>query len=212
MSKKNPPFDPLEQKYIQNEISKHAKDVIESRIPQPRGIDFEKEPHIVRSVIHFSAMGITPLAISKQIGLAVDAVREIVRSKSAQDEIYRLQKQFIEKDFKQVFMRILPVAINTAQGIMMSKRTKDNVRLQAADIFMDRALGKPTQVIEEKNNLLSEILQKMSGETPKNSEETIEAEFEKLAEANSEAMNAIDAYEEQTDDDLEEEDESWENG
>lgn len=150
---------------------------------QPGGL----EPHSIRMILQLSAFGVTPREIAKQTKIKGSIIKAIVKSPSAQAEILRLQKQLFEKDFKQMFMRLLPTAVHTTFNLMTSKKVKDNVRLQAADILMDRALGKPKQVIEETHGGLAEVLEKLNGtNNESNSQnESIEAEFERIAKASA---------------------------
>ena len=212
MGKKSvPTFDPKQLKNIEKAIETQVKDSSEDHIPQPRGIDLHKDAHILRSVLHFAAFGYSPQKVSELTGLTVSAVRNMTRSPSAQTEILRLQKQLFEKDFRQVFMQILPVAVNTAYGIMTSKKSRDSVKLQASVEFMDRALGKPKQTIENTETTLAQVLEKISGVADVKNDEPIEAEFEKMAKDNAAAMDSInknvgdEPSDEEEDDELDEE-------
>lgn len=188
-----PPFDPKEHEKLQKEIETQVKGIVGDQVPNPRGVDLHKDPHILRSVLHFAAMGFTHKKISEHTGLSPGAVQAMTRSESAKAEILRLQTQFIEQDFRKVFMRILPVAVNTAYGIMTNKKARDQVRLAASEQFMDRALGKPKQVVESNDNALAKVLEKLSGTTDlgAQNDEPIEAEFEKMAKDNASALDSI---------------------
>jgi hypothetical protein len=57
----------------------------------------------------------------------------------------------------QIFTKILPEAVATTYSIMTSEKEKSTVRLEAAKQMIDRALGKPKEMIEQKTTIIADV-------------------------------------------------------
>lgn len=181
----SPEVDPRIERIVDRTVRKN----IDQMTPVVQDVDTHLPDHVVRMMISLAAFGKTASAISKETGLPRRAVNAVVESPGGRMEIARLQSRLLEKDMKKFFMQIAPVAVNTAYDLMTSKKTKDHVKLAASEMFMDRAFGKPKQIIEETNINLAEVLSKLEGKKKDASEnEPIDAEFERMAADNFAAM------------------------
>lgn len=117
------------------------------------------------SIAYMAASGATNIEIAEAIGMTKERVGVVIGSEKVKLEIARIQHRMFGNDVAKTFNRILPKAIFTAEGIMDDSTVKATTRLNAAQDFMDRAVGKPTQRVEVGGNLLRQLYEKMDSES-----------------------------------------------
>ena len=124
--------------------------------------DFKaRDKHRAKLICYLKAIGFKNKDIAASIGGSISEVLRVLKSKSAQQEIDRIQQEIFVTEPAKMFESILPQAVRIAVNAMMSRKTKTSVRVDAAFKFMDRALGKPNQQVEVSHNLLKDLIQKM---------------------------------------------------
>lgn len=153
-------------------------------------IDQERNPATKQSyrsvaIIKMAILGWSPKQISEYLGLTPQRVSTILNSKSGKDQVRIGQHEMFTKNPQQMFLDILPDAVNTAKRAMKDKKTTTSVRVDAAFKFMDRALGKPLQEIKHEGNAIRELFmaldRKNRGEDESGSKENaIDAEFKEV--------------------------------
>lgn len=110
--------------------------------------------HVIRSIIHMASFGISQRDIARSLKIPPTRIKAVLASSSVKQEVIRIQEELYSRDTKKMFMRMIPEAAAITYKMMKSKKSKDMTKLSAANMIMDRALGKPTQhVIEEKSEL-----------------------------------------------------------
>lgn len=107
------------------------------------------------------ALGMKEKQVCEQLGMGGPTLRSLLKSENGKEELGRVYDRFVVEEAKKRIDEILPIAMDTAFRIMMNEDTKDNVRMEGAFRFMDRALGRPTQQIEMTHDLVRRIYQKM---------------------------------------------------
>lgn len=134
-----------------------------------------RDKHRAKVICYLKAIGFKNKDIAAAIGGTSAEVTRVLKSQSAQEEIERLQSEIFVAEPAKIFESILPQAVRIAVNAMMSRKTKSSVRVDAAFKFMDRALGKPTQTVEHKTNLVRELIMKVSNEV--STEAPLDADF-----------------------------------
>lgn len=114
------------------------------------------------TVARMMASGLSNAEIARQIGMAPAAISNMAKSSRFQFELEKLRRELINaKDFNARIKEIIPEAIETAHEIMSNKEERGSVRLQAAQDFLDRGLGKPLQRVEQTGSKISELFDKL---------------------------------------------------
>lgn len=121
-----------------------------------------RDKHRAKLICYLKAIGFKNKDIAAAIGGTTAEVYRVLKSESAQAEIERVQQEIFVAEPAKMFESILPSAVRIAVNAMMSRKTKQSVRVDAAFKFMDRALGKPTQTIEHNTNLVRELITKIN--------------------------------------------------
>lgn len=99
-------------------------------------------------ICYQAAWGLKPDEIGKGLGCSESFVKGVIQSVDGIKRIREIQFQIWGKDPKKWIQSILPEAIMTAKEIMTDPTAKPQTRLNAAQDFMDRNLGKAQQTIE----------------------------------------------------------------
>lgn len=116
----------------------------------------------LRSIAYYqAAWGMQPHEIAKSIGASAEWVKEAITSEEGVAAIKEIQFKIWGKDPKKWIESILPSAIQTAFEIMNDKTAKASTRLAAAEQFIDRAMGKATQVIETHDSTVRRMIEMM---------------------------------------------------
>lgn len=129
--------------------------------------------HVLRAICQMAAFNLSPQRIANNCGIPTQRVKKVLQSISVQREIARLQTELYSVDTAKMFKRMVPEAANTVFGLM-SHGDKDSTRVEAAKVILDRALGKPTQTIEQTTTLIKDVLTRLNGVTPHNDVEDAE--------------------------------------
>lgn len=145
-----------------------------------KNLDYASE-HVIRGVIHLAALSIPNKVISRSLHIPVTRVESIVNSSTASAEITRIQIDHYNRDADHMFKRLVPAAVQNIFEIMVERAGKTSVRLDAAKYITDRALGKPKEILETKNDMLAQVFGALQEKKNNASQEQpIEAEFESL--------------------------------
>lgn len=146
----------------------------------PVPAEFTRNRHRLRAVIYLSAWGMDPTEISSKLGMDLKWVKNTLKSKSVQAEVHKVQDELFMKNPEKIFQKLLPKAIRTTHKILRSSLEKGSTRLAAANMIMDRALGKPTQEIKHEGSMIRSLIEQMDRmnngpiiETTKSVEEAI---------------------------------------
>lgn len=148
----------LEQKdWVVEAMQKELAEILdESGKPLPH-----QERHVLRAICQMAAFSMAPQKMANNIGLPTHRIKNILKSVSVQREISRLQTELYERDAVKMFKRMLPHAANTIYGLI-DNADKDSTRVEAAKVILDRALGKPTQTIEQTTTLIKDVLTRLN--------------------------------------------------
>ena len=84
-----------------------------------------------------------------------------MKSPLVKEKVKEIQEKIWGRDPKKWIESILPDAIKTAMEIMQDENQKGSVRLQAAETFMDRAMGKATQKLEVNDSTMRKVIEKL---------------------------------------------------
>ena len=151
------PLDLEQQDFVVQQMQKELSAILDDTgKPLPK-----TEKHVLRAICQMAAFSLSNQRIANNIGLPRKRVDNILKSISVQREIQRLQTELYERDATKMFKRMLPHAANTIYGLI-DKADKDSTRVEAAKVILDRALGKPTQTIEQTTTLISDVLKKLN--------------------------------------------------
>lgn len=148
----------LEQKdWVVEAMQKELAEILDdSGKPLPH-----QERHVLRAICQMAAFSMAPQKMANNIGLPTHRIKNILKSVSVQREISRLQTELYERDAVKMFKRMLPHAANTIYGLI-DNADKDSTRVEAAKVILDRALGKPTQTIEQTTTLIKDVLTRLN--------------------------------------------------
>lgn len=124
------------------------------------GLRTRTEFGLARMIILMAAYGHEVKEIAEKLQVKDSRVRMILKSESAQNEIVRMQDEMYA-DSDRAFKRLLPKAIKTTAEIMESGSEKGATRLMAANVVMDRVLGKPVQQINHEGGALRELYERL---------------------------------------------------
>lgn len=138
-------------------------------------VSASREKYRRKVICYLKAIGFKNRDIKSTLGCSLGEVYKVLKSQSAQEEIERIQREIFVNEPAKMFEAILPEAIKVAVNAMMSKKVNTSIRVDAAFKFMDRALGKPTQTVEHKTNLVRELITKVNESNA--SEQPLDAEF-----------------------------------
>lgn len=144
----------------------------------------EKDGHIKQVMVYMAMWGTPTREISEKLGISKNAVRTFIESESGRREIERLQGELLLQRPDEVFKAIAPQAVQVIYEIMKSKKERGNNRISAAFGILDRAFGKPTQVVDHKGSLISDLISQLDriekGVDVKS--DTIDAQYETIEE------------------------------
>jgi len=152
-------------------VTKHG----EPGAPVGTPVNPVKEKYRHKVICYLKAIGFKNRDIQRTLNCSLGEVYKVIKSQSGQDEIERVQREIFVNEPAKMFDAILPEAIKVAVNAMMSKKVNTSIRVDAAFKFMDRALGKPSQTIEHKGNLVKELITKISNEN--NTDQPLDADF-----------------------------------
>lgn len=180
------PFDAIGQrKDLTEALNDYVQKEVQSNLP-------DSMDRICRAMAHYAAIGYPDRVIAKQLRVPTTIVTKILSSEQMKKEVLRMQDELYRHDYQKIFQRILPVAVNTAFKVMTSKKTKENVRVEAAFKFMDRALGKPKETVENKTTLVSEVMEVIAKKAQE--QKPIDAEFAPVEKSESVQDDPLEAF------------------
>lgn len=147
-------------------------------------------------VAYCAAMGMNSKEIAKQIRRPETRVRDLLSTPAVEDKVEEIRESYFKQNPRKWMDNILPKAIETAYALMVDESQKGQTRLQAAESFMDRVMGKSTQKIEVEDSTVRDVLRKIDeieqrAKQPKTIE--MKKEGEECQEENQ-ASDPIDAW------------------
>lgn len=152
----------------------------------------EQGDRVTKMVIYYASLGFPDRVIAKELQIRPKQVHMILSSKSVQAELNRVNKSLIDSDITKVFQKILPEAIMTTYKLMSDEEEKGATRLDAAKHFMDRALGKPKETIENKTTLVSQVFDIINkNKTDAKESLPFEAEFEEVTQKDEDPLEGL---------------------
>lgn len=162
-----------------------------------------------QEVITFlAAQGQKTSEIASALGLKPATIRNILKDEKVAFEVRRLRYKLFGKGVKQRFDELVPLAQEAVAEILENPNSKAQLRFQAAQEVMDRALGKPKQTVEHEGSIIKALYDKLDGRTrEENFREAIPVDIEvpallenpntiseKSAEKEKDSMDSIDAW------------------
>jgi len=93
-------------------------------------------------IAYWAAHGMEPLEISKELGYALQTIKTVLKDKKVKLFIEKVRYKIYGEDPAIHLKDCAKKAIIVAEDLMMNKKTKDHVRLLAAQDFMNREFGK----------------------------------------------------------------------
>ncbi len=119
-----------------------------------------------RIVAYMAASGAKRKVIAKLTGYTLQRITQLLcGDDKIKLEVKRLQYEMFRKENKEIFSNIFPQAIETQLDIMMHTDTRDAIKVNCAQDFMDRHAGKAAQPHDIGGNLLKLFLEKLDGKT-----------------------------------------------
>lgn len=135
-------------------------------IPKPdfvKELDWKTESlsNLQQTICYMSACVLDANQIATMTGSSPKYISNVINSKAGKDEIRNIQEKLWGDKFTQIINKIVPLAVQTALTVMMDPKTKAQTKVDAAFRFMDRAMGKPVQQIDVKDNLIRSVYEKL---------------------------------------------------
>ena len=148
----------------------------------------------IKAMVNMLALGFTKKEIAEQLSIPLSRVNMIFSSESAKKEVQRIQEKFFFVDPQKMFMSKVPRAFREVSKLMEGKKTKEAVKLQAANTIFDRALGKPVQEIKHEGSAIKDLF--LALDQRKNAEEskTIEATYHEVKEETKTSEEPFDVW------------------
>jgi len=129
-----------------------------------------------RTIVLLSAAGYSQKNIIAQLGVNPSTVSQTLRQPWAQSMLAKLIFDATEEKLQKRFAKEIPEALQTYVDIFSRSSTRPADRISAANSFLDRFLGKPTQRVETK----SEVTYKDAASTVSSLEQELHEVNERL--------------------------------
>lgn len=126
-----------------------------------------------KAVAYFAAQGLTIQDISKQTGQPKKKIEALLENERVQFEVRQVRHKLFGKDIQSTFKKLLPVAGEVIENILLSKTAKDSLKFSAAQEVLDRGLGKAVQTVNVRGSLISDIYDKLDGKKSEPIETTV---------------------------------------
>lgn len=112
-------------------------------------------------ICHLAAIGMPTADISHVTGKSQQFITMTLDQIPAKEEVQRVQDLVWGENFKKVLQKIVPIAVQTALGVMVDPKTKGQTKVDAAFKFIHQAMGKPTQEIKVQDDLLRRVYEEL---------------------------------------------------
>jgi hypothetical protein len=112
-------------------------------------------------ICYLGAWGLKGQEIAEEARVSDQKVSDVLNSELGIARVKEIQKEVWGTDAKKWMERILPEAIQTAYEIMTHPEAKLSVRLQAAESFIDRTMGKAPQTLVVEDTTMRNIIEKL---------------------------------------------------
>lgn len=137
--------------------------LLTSPIPAPLGHHPMTPTH--EQICLALAAGFSHSEIATSLNLSPTTLRTLVTRADILERVRQLQLAVGLDAVRKRFDTLIPTAIATAESLMRDSTVSPSTRATIAFSFMDRALGKPTQPLETRSTLLSDLITKLNHET-----------------------------------------------
>lgn len=144
----------------------------------------EQDPPEYRVIAYLFAGGADPETISTMLKMEADVVRRVIELPRISAFVSELKKRAIGGDSLRSIKSYLPDAVEVTRTIMMDTNQKGMTRLTAANTFLDRGMGKPTQTIEVGGSLIRQLFERLDSLESQEKAKTINGEAKKVIEQN----------------------------
>lgn len=138
-------------------------------------------------LIYLAAQGKTNSEIAALLDCSTSTVSSKMQEDRIQFEIRHVRQKLYGKDPKSRFQAMLPDALDVTEQILQNPNAKPQLRFQAAQEVMDRALGRPTQTVEHQGSLIRSLFERLDAD--KNPVQTIDITPDKRFLRNPELEN-----------------------
>lgn len=112
-------------------------------------------------VCYLAASGMKNVDIARHTGLSRSRVQTLIQNPKFRTEIQYLQRQMFAADPQNQFNRLIGDAIATTEEVMKNVGEKGATRLAAANMVIERGMGKVKQEIDLGGNLIRSLFEKM---------------------------------------------------
>jgi hypothetical protein len=103
------------------------------------------------------AHGVTQGEIARELGMTPCRVSLIANTTRMTETVTALREKYYGTDPVKRFQRILPKAIDIAEGILDNPNNTPDLRFRVATEFMNRSLGKPKESMEVKTTSIRDL-------------------------------------------------------
>lgn len=131
-----------------------------NRLARPTSTAKRLKP-IENLICYLAAWGLKGDEIVEEARTSKQKVADVLNSELGIARVKEIQKEVWGTDAKKWMERILPEAIQTAYEIMTHPEAKLSVRLQAAESFIDRTMGKAPQTLQVEDTTMRNIIEKL---------------------------------------------------
>lgn len=142
----------------------------------------DEDPPEYRVIAYLFAGGAEPKVIATMLKMNLESVHSVIELPRISSFIAELKKKSISGDALKTIKSYLPDAVEVTRSIMMDSNQKGMTRLTAANTFLDRGMGKPTQTIEVGGSLIRELFERLDSLEAQEKAKTINIEAKKVIE------------------------------
>lgn len=107
----------------------------------------------------YAASGMGATAIAQTMKLNPARVGIILKTSRMQARLAELRQHYYGNTIQDEFKARVPKAIHAVDEVLDSRFAKDNDKLKAADMVLNRALGKPKETIEIRSSTAKDIFE-----------------------------------------------------
>lgn len=116
---------------------------------------------VQESMCYRHATGMSIKKVSEEMELSYSHVSKTLKSEICEFRVKELQFQIFGKNPQKRFNALVSSSIDVVQTVMEDDTAKDATRLKAANMVLDRAVGKPMQPVEVRDSSIKDLYDKL---------------------------------------------------
>lgn len=124
------------------------------KAPRSQGIPYHP-------IVILAAADVKTEAIAELLQISINIVAVYLNEETIRQEIAMIQKTLMRKETNPRFLSLVPKAIDVAEEVMQDDNQKAAIRLAAAQLIMERALGRPTQQVDLGGSLIRTLFERL---------------------------------------------------